>query len=221
MITPGRTYTTLGVTQANTGGIQAADSLPTGTLYRNAVATAETVTVAQITGGRYSVSFAIPDTWPVGDVVDVLFEATVGGITGGGVVFTGTLGMLQSVVQTITTRDPGNRVGSPATLEMFRHDAKTFSLTVQDGAGDSVDLTGRTLRFVVIDGNHPHNDVFDVEAGGITITGKTSEVANVTVSTSQSDLPDSTYVWRLRDVTSAATLAHGQFVVRASSADVA
>lgn len=69
-----------------TGAATSADSTPTGTLYVNGTADAATVTVTNITTGRYKAAVTLP-TLAAGDVVDIWIAATVGGIAGGGVVW--------------------------------------------------------------------------------------------------------------------------------------
>lgn len=69
-----------------TGAATSADSTPTGTLYVNGTADAATVTVTNITTGRYKAAVTLP-TLAAGDVVDIHIAATVGGIAGGGVVW--------------------------------------------------------------------------------------------------------------------------------------
>jgi len=69
-----------------TGAATSADSTPTGTLYVNGTADAASVTVTNITTGRYKAAVTLP-TLAAGDVVDIWIAATVGGVAGGGVVW--------------------------------------------------------------------------------------------------------------------------------------
>ena len=73
------------------GSIADADSLPTGTLVRNGVDTAEAVTVTDIGVGRYRASATIPAGWARGDVVGVRIAATVGGISDEAILFSASL----------------------------------------------------------------------------------------------------------------------------------
>lgn len=69
-----------------TGAATNADSLPTGTLYVNGTADAATVTVTNITTGRYKAAVTLP-ALAAGDSVDIWIAATVGGVAGGNVVW--------------------------------------------------------------------------------------------------------------------------------------
>jgi hypothetical protein len=58
-----------------------ADALPTGALYVDGVADAATVTVTNITTGRYMAEVTLPPL-AAGDMVAVVFSATVAGAAG-------------------------------------------------------------------------------------------------------------------------------------------
>lgn len=79
----GQSVTTEFPTQApTTGAATNADSLPVGTLYVNGTADAATVTVTNITTGRYKAAVTLP-TLAAGDMVAIWITATVGGVAGG------------------------------------------------------------------------------------------------------------------------------------------
>ncbi len=69
-----------------TGAATNADSLPTGTLYVNGAADGATVTVTNITTGRYKAAVTLPSL-AAGDVVDLHIAATVSTVAGGGIVW--------------------------------------------------------------------------------------------------------------------------------------
>lgn len=73
------------VSDAN-GALSNADALPTGTLVKNAAATADVVTVANVTTGVYSASVTMP-TLAAGDIMQIRVAATIGGVTTGGLIW--------------------------------------------------------------------------------------------------------------------------------------
>lgn len=120
----------------------------------------------------------------------------------------------------VAVHNPGNRIGSPATLEVFQAEAKVFAISSKDASGNLVSLTGVTLRFVVHDTNAPTAGVFDVESGSISITGENDTVALVPVGESQSNVVADDYRWILWDVVAKTALAHGLFRVLPAIFDV-
>ncbi len=113
---------------------------------------------------------------PVAGSVDAHLDTIeAGGGGGGGSVVVGPL---------VAVRDPANRTTSPVTLEMHEGDNRQFLLTVLDSAGESVDLSAITLRFVVNDAQEPATGLFKVES--IPTSGDDNEVALVTVAAAQS-----------------------------------
>ncbi|MGB0714254.1 MAG: hypothetical protein ACPGXK_00135 [Phycisphaerae bacterium] len=129
-----------------------------------------------------------------------LAQAT-GGVGGGGE----TTIVLGPVV---ASKDPGNRVGAPATLEMFQGSAKTFTLSVLDTAGQAIDLSAFSLRFVVHDENDPTALVFEVTSGFALSDNNT--VATFTVPASASVNANKNLNWKLWDY-DGDVLSHGSF----------
>ena len=87
IVKTGQAVTAVFTTAApTTGAATNADSLPTGVLYVNGTANGATVTVTNITTGRYKAAVTLPSL-AAGDVVDIHIAATVGGVAGGGVVW--------------------------------------------------------------------------------------------------------------------------------------
>jgi len=87
IVKTGQAVTAVFTTAApTTGAATNADSLPTGVLYVNGTANGATVTVTNITTGRYKAAVTLPSL-AAGDVVDIHIAATVGGVVGGGVVW--------------------------------------------------------------------------------------------------------------------------------------
>lgn len=70
------------LTRDSDGVSTAADSTPTAVMYRNGVPDGSAaVTVAQVSGGLYTLTATIPGGYAAGDVVTVKVAATVGGLT--------------------------------------------------------------------------------------------------------------------------------------------
>jgi len=159
---------------------------------------------------------ALPGAYGAGTggyLVGTYLDAAVSGCSGAGA----------SVVlgPVVGSAAPGDRFSSPVTLQMFQHSKKTFALTVTDADGEVVDLSAKTLRFVVHDASDPTTGIFDVEDDAITISGDDNEVALVPVSTTQSATAYKRVRWVLWDVTSdAALLLYGSLEIRAAIADV-
>jgi len=209
-------------TNPSTGAITAADALPTGALWQNGVVTAETVTVTDLTGGYYKVAFTIPSSYTVGDTLQVFITATVNSITGAVSIWSEGLGQSVSAVATIQSATPGLRALSPFTIDVFQAAAKSVDITVTDANSAAVDLTGLTLRFVVLDTNQ--TGMFDVEDASITLSGDSNETATVPISSTNVGTltTGTTYLWRLLDVSNdGAVLAYGSMNVLANVADVA
>lgn len=121
----------------------------------------------------------------------------------------------------VGSRNPTNSVGSPVSLEMFQTEAKTFALTVLDGAGAVVDLSSKTLRFLVETQADPAVAKFDVEKPPITVSGVGNNIANVPVSALQSAISAGTYDWRLWDAATDAMLLWGTLQIMKAIKDVA
>ncbi len=78
----------------STGAATNADSLPVGTVNRNgADDVAVSVTVTNLDTGRYSVRFAVPTSYNIGDVLAVSIAATLASVAGKGIVWSQRLGM--------------------------------------------------------------------------------------------------------------------------------
>lgn len=82
MAKPGQSLSFMAtVSSPSTGALVDADALPTGVLYKNSVATAETVTIVNAATGKYSVSVTVPSSWTSSDVGSVMINATIGGLS--------------------------------------------------------------------------------------------------------------------------------------------
>jgi hypothetical protein len=87
MIKPGDSiYATFTVSDS-TGALVDADSLPTATIVKNGADDgAVTLTVTNVSTGRYKVTGTVPDTYVGGDSVEIYVAATVASVSGGVVV---------------------------------------------------------------------------------------------------------------------------------------
>lgn len=116
-----------------------------------------------------------------------------------------TLGAIQVAAES------GNRVNPPITLELFQLEQRVFTLTVLDADDAAVDLTDRTLRFLVLDENTPPAFVFKLDEGA-QLT-KSTNVATVTVSPTESINQLLNHRWFLWDIENDEVLLHGPFIV--------
>lgn len=80
---PGDTYIRVITTNSSTGAAVNADSLPTAQIVHNgAVDTTVTVLVTNLATGVYACSYTIPLGYAAGDSVQLVVNATVGGVAG-------------------------------------------------------------------------------------------------------------------------------------------
>jgi len=90
------------------------------------------------------------------------------------------------------------RTTSPQPLETWKHSADTLAITVVDGDGVAVDITGMTLRFVAHDANDPPVGKFQVADASI---AKAGNVASVSVTPTETASSDPNWHWELWDIT--------------------
>jgi len=121
----------------------------------------------------------------------------------------------------VGTTLPGSRVSSPIALECFANEAKSFVLTALDANGDAVDLSGMTLRFVVINSSVPAEAQFKVEDADITVSGVSNEVATVPVLATNVPNATTEWHWRLWNIAVPAVLLNGTFKVFPAKKDTA
>lgn len=168
------------------------------------------LTTAAIKSVWDQLTSALTTVGSIGKLIVDYLDAAVSGVSDVTVV----LGAIQ------TTVEPGNRTNSPITLAMFANEGKTFVLSVLDSAGDAVDLSGLTLRFVVQDTQNPPVGQFKVEVPTITVSGTNNEVASVPVSAAQAATPSTEMYWLLWDVDNSTVLLHGSFEIKPAEEDV-
>ena len=123
------------------------------------------------------------------------------------------LGLSVTLGPLVASRNPGNLLGAPLSLEMFAAETKTFPLTAYDSQGQPVPLTGKTLRLVVQTLGDAPTGLFQVDMTDIELAGGNDEIALVTVSDSLSDVEPSRYDWRLWDLEAPEVLLHGPFTL--------
>lgn len=110
-----------------------------------------------------------------------------------------------------------NRTPNQVALSMLKGTKKTFAIVVYDSDGVAVDLTDKTLRFVVWNPSTVAG-AFEVEAAGITISTNT---ASVPVTGAQSATAGD-YRWALYEVDAGEeiTLAWGPFTIEPAVTDM-
>jgi hypothetical protein len=114
LVKTGQSVTAMFTTSlASTGAASNADSTPTGTLYINGTANGASVTVTNVTTGRYKAAVTLPSL-SAGDVVDLHIAATVSGVAGGGVVWSAVGDTYRISDSTPQTGDSYARLGPPA-----------------------------------------------------------------------------------------------------------
>ena len=123
------------------------------------------------------------------------------------------LGLSVTLGPLVASRNPGNLLSAPLSLEMFAAETKTFPLTVYDSQGQPVPLNGKTLRMVVQTLGDTPTGLFQVDTDDIELLGGNDEIALVTVSDSLSDVEPSRYAWRLWDLDAPEVLLHGPFTL--------
>lgn len=117
----------------------------------------------------------------------------------------------------------GNTVAKPTALAMFQNEKNAFTINVVDENKAAVDLTGKTLRFVVQDSSNPPGAIFKIEGAGIDMAGAAGGVIVVTVDAADVGAATREYHWRLWDVTAPASpdaLMHGTLHIEPALADV-
>ncbi len=146
---PGDTIYISFTTQSSTGAATDADSTPTVSLRRNGAADgAVTVSIAHNGAGDYTASATVPLTYAGGDEVELLVNATVGGVAAKSIVSLGKLDRTAAIVATEIGTTPAilassqdfNNTGQatplPATTAFSGPNAVT--LVFHDAAGHAV-----------------------------------------------------------------------------------
>jgi hypothetical protein len=143
-----------------THAFQDADATPVGTLYINGTANAATVTVTNITTGRYKASVTLPAP-TVGDVRDLLIAATVDGIADGGVIWSDTYAADVTLAATQGSYAPA-KAGDAMTLTAAYDKAKDDVLTplaAVDGKADTLLTRATEARLAELDAANLPADV--------------------------------------------------------------
>jgi hypothetical protein len=214
---PGSSVTLLRTTLNAAGGLQDADSLPTGELVRNGVIDgAVTVTVVDVGVGRYTLSFTIPTSYALGDTVELLMTATIDLTSSGAVVWTAALQSAVILGPLAITVSDDLLVPSPVKLAAFHNSERSLVLTVVDSSGNAVDLTAfAALTFTVETSAESPVSQFSITSG-FTISGAGNNVLTFTISASNNNITPDEYKWRLWG--DAEVIAHGDYSVLPTSA---
>lgn len=172
------------VSDPDTAGLVDADSLPTGTLVLNGVNNAATVTVTNLATGVYRAAVTLPALTD-GDELQLRIAATVGGVAGGGVVWSG-LGVTKRPADIALTA-AAVWANTPRTLTQTAAQVAAAlvgeDLTIRRGDSFSATLTGlgslpgRTYLWLTVK-RHPEREadteacIQITEAGGlVTLNG--------------------------------------------------
>ena len=209
----GDVQATLGAEQVTVGSMQPAalaqfattDTGETGSVAGSVAALSQGsgggVTVSDVTDSALA-KFVTRDTGEssaASGSVAKLAQGSGGGGGGGDTIILGPV---------VASKDPGNRVGSPATLEMFQGEGKQFALAVLDAAGEPIDLSGFALRFVVHDENNPTALVLEVTSGFALSDNDT--LVTFTVPAEDAATANTNLQWKLWDH-GGNVLSHGAF----------
>jgi hypothetical protein len=104
------------------------------------------------------------------------------------------------------------------TIKVFYNELTNVSVGVTDSAGSAVDVSAKTLRFIVED--RFGNDILTIDDASIT---KVTSTFTIQIPQSLTDTIGANYKWALRDLTSSlnTVLMHGQIIVTEAAEDEA
>jgi hypothetical protein len=102
------------------------------------------------------------------------------------------------------------------TIKVFYNELTNVSVGVTDSAGSAVDVSAKTLRFIVED--RFGNDILTIDDASIT---KVTSTFTIQIPQSMTDTIGANYKWALRDLTSSlnTVLMHGQIIVAEAAED--
>lgn len=106
-----------------------------------------------------------------------------------------------------------NFIGDPTDLAIFKAAAKDFVLTILDSDGVAVDMSSKTLEFVVETRANPPVQSFAVSGGSIVVSGSDNNIVTVSVANTDSDKDATKYNWRLWDSVNNIVWLHGLFEI--------
>lgn len=222
---PGDDYCGLFVTSSpSTHAAVDADSLPVATVTRNGVDDGDvSPTVANIDTGRYKVTFTIPVTYAIGDVVHVSVAATVATIDAKGIVDAIVLRLATPSLISPIQGTAASSVGVHQDVEVQQgSSAPAVVVSVVDGEGAAVDCSAKTLRLNVgLTATSPPLFTLTSGGGGLTVGGDDDNEVTATYTTTHTATAGA-YRWWLWDVTSPdLVLAYGSWSILAARKAVA
>lgn len=107
-------------------------------------------------------------------------------------------------------------------LVAYQYCGFSFLLTITDNNDAPIDLSGKTIKFVVHDLDSPTDEIFELSTGsGVTVTGASHNQLSI-VSDSTHTQTAGTFAWFLKDATAASNavpLGAGSFSIRESPPD--
>lgn len=219
LVKSGQSVTAMFTTSlASTGAASNADSLPTGTLYVNGTANGASVTVTNVTTGRYKAAVTLPSL-SAGDVVDLHIAATVSTVAGGAVVWSAIGDTYRISDSTPQTGDSYARIGAAgAGLTAVGDTAGTTTLLSRLSATRAGYLDNLSAGAVAL-----ASSLTSAAADITTILGRvTAAVATATgLSTAQTDLTTLlSRITGLLQTKAEADTAHGLLATAADLATV-
>jgi len=101
------------------------------------------------------------------------------------------------------------------TLEIFRRDYKTFTVTVKDGAGVVVDLTDYTAKFTAKLKPTDTDEQAKISPVDGTISNPATGVISFTLTSTDTDIPAGTYFFdvQISKIGDVKTVAYGKLII--------
>ena len=198
------------------GVLTDADSTPTVSVRRNGAATADVVTVTKrsATTGIYDCSLN-PATDAEGDCYTIEELAVIGGVqylNGWTFVVPQSLSFVFDPVFSVVR----GRV-SDSTMNFYRGETITTTITVVDASGLPVDLSTKTLR-LIFENATTGTDIASVTSFTLGGAGNNNATFTVPSAVTSAVTGNSPHVWSLRDTADGnRVLAIGSVVVRAAA----
>jgi hypothetical protein len=198
-------------TTQNIDGVSTnATGTPTGVLYVDGTANGAVITVTNVSTGLYKASFTIPASQANYTQLELVISATVDSIAAKAKVWTGTV--LRVITQTVVGRYTDADAENPNVTCKVGELGVTKSVTVEDSAGEPVDLTDWGAKVLVIERTKPRVDVQVIENADITVSGDDNEIFTFQPGSTVLEYP-ADYIWSLREVSSGHVIVQGRLSV--------
>lgn len=113
-----------------------------------------------------------------------------------------------------------NTSSNPVNLATFKVEAKFIVLAILDSDGVAVDMSSKTLSFIVETIADAPVSQFELTGGSIVVSGDDSNIVTVAVTSTNTDLNAKKYQWRLWDTVAEIVWQHGIFEIVDTSESV-